>query len=493
MGRTRKLSPFLNDFAATVATSILITISLLMITRVIATKCGPEELGVYVLFRRVGAFLVPVSTFMIGVGLTRAIAMAKAQDKSLAISAAILGLVGSTATGLLLMLVPHFQSHMTSEGRKIAEIARPLLAFIYANLIFTITYSWYRGTGEMRKANIWQLLCVALIPLAAIVMLAGRWPIGNLLNVIALAYALPIIFVVNLVRPRTGLSTNQLRMQIAELARYCLPRIPGSLGLTAILALAPLAAAFRLGLTQSGYLGAGQSIFAVSEGGATALSLLLLPKLSSLLSEGRTAEIRERVSEMTLFLVQIGLPLALIVPLFAREIIAVWLGHMYSPAATVMQIYSVGLFPYVTYVALRSVLDATEVRALNTVSILTALGLQTIALLAALQSDLTVEYYAAATTLAMTALGAQSFYFVWRRGTLCLKRREILIAIGGTILVAGPVLAIELVAQHQRISRDASALKLATSLATGAVYLTLLYRSRSRWIVALTKRISPGA
>ncbi|MBK6732982.1 MAG: hypothetical protein IPG61_02610 [bacterium] len=296
MGRTRRLSPFLNDFAATVATSILITISLLLITRVIATKFGPEDLGVYVLFRRVGAFFVPIATFMIGVGLTRAVAMSKPHDRSLATSAAILGLLGTTVAGLLLMLAPHFKSQLSSEVHKIAAIAHPLVVFLFANLIFTLAYSWYRGTGEMRKANIWQLMCVALVPLAATLMLAGRKPIGSLLIVIALAYALPIAVVINLVRPRPGISANRLRVQIAELARYCLPRIPGSLGLTAILALAPLVAAFRLGLTQSGYLGAGQSIFAVSEGGATALSLLLLPKLSSLLSEGRTTEIRERVS-----------------------------------------------------------------------------------------------------------------------------------------------------------------------------------------------------
>lgn len=493
MGRTRRLSPFLNDFAATVATSILITISLLMITRVIATKFGPEDLGVYVLFRRVGAFFVPIATFMIGVGLTRAIAMSKPHDRSLATSAAILGLLGTTVAGLLLMLAPHFQSQMSSEVHKIAAIARPLVAFLFANLAFTLAYSWYRGTGEMRKANIWQLMCVALVPLAATLMLAGRKPIGSLLIVIALAYALPIAVVINLVRPRPGISANRLRLQISELARYCLPRIPGSLGLTAILALAPLVAAFRLGLTQSGYLGAGQSIFAVSEGGATALSLLLLPKLSSLLSEGRTTEIRERVSEMTLFLVQVGLPLALIVPLFAREIIAAWLGSLYSPAVTVMQIYSIGLFPYVAYVALRSVLDATEVRALNTVSILTALLLQAVALLAAFRVDLAVEYYAATTTLAMAALGAQSFYFVWRRGTLSLTRNEILMAIGGTVLVVGPVLAIELLARNQRIPGDGTALKLAAAFATGALYLTILYRSRSRWIVALKKRMPSGA
>ncbi len=493
MGRTRRLSPFLNDFAATVATSILITISLLMITRIIATKFGPEDLGVYVLFRRVGAFLVPLSTFMIGVGLTRSVAMSRERDKSLATSAALLGLLGATITGLLLVLAPHFQSPMTSEIHRIAAIAQPLAAFLFANLIFTIAYSWYRGTGEMRKANIWQLLCVALIPLAATVVFAGRWPIGRLLVVIALAYALPIAVVVYLVRPRTGISASRLRLQIAELARYCLPRIPGSLGLTAILALAPLAAAFRLGLTQSGYLGAGQSIFAVSEGGATALSLLLLPKLSSLLSEGRTTEIRERVSEMTLFLVQVGLPISLVVPLFAREIIAVWLGNLYSPAVTVMQIYSVGLFPYVAYVALRSVLDATEVRALNTVSILTALMLQAVALLAAIRVDLTVEYYATTTTLAMAALGAQSFYFVWRRGTMSLTRSEILIAIGGTVLVVGPVLAIELVARNQHISGNGTPLKLAAFFATGALYLTVLYRARSRWIVALSKRMPSSA
>lgn len=493
MGRNKRLSPFLTDFAATAATSVLITAGLLLITRLIATRCGPEDLGIYVLFRRVGAFLVPTSTFMIGVGLTRAIAMNKDHDRSLVLSAALLGLAGTTATCALLMLAPLLRSNTSLTAQKIIAIAPALVAFLYANLVFTTAYSWYRGTGQMQKANIWQLVSVALAPLAATIMFAGRWQVGTLLFAISAAYALPVVVVANLVRPRRGDSPGRQRRQIADLARYCLPRVPGSLGLTAILAMAPLVAALRLGLTQSGYLGAGQSVFAISEGGATALSLLLLPKLSSLLAEGRTAEIRERVSEMSLFLIQVGLPVALVVPLFAREIVQFWLGSQYAPAATVMQIYCVGLFPYVSYVALRSVLDATEVKALNTVSILTALALQAIALLGAVRSGLAAEYYAATTTLAMAALGAQSFYFVWRRGELALRRIEILAALGGVALVFGPVLAIEMATAQQAVTGRMTALKVLLVIATGSVYLFALRRTKCRWVVALQRRISPSA
>lgn len=492
MGRNQRLSPFLTDFATTVATSVAITVCLLLITRMVATRWGPEDLGLYVLFRRVGAFLVPASTLMVSIGLTRAVAMAKDHDRSLVQSAAVLGLAATTATCALLMLAPILQPDMSLTLQRIVAITPAIVAFLYANLIFTLAYSWYRGTGQMHKANAWQLLSVALAPLALTIAFAGSWTITFLLSAIAAAYALPVGVVAGLVRPRAGDQGIRLRPQVADLARYCLPRIPGSLGLTAILALAPLAAALNLGLAQSGYLGAGQAIFAVSEGGATALSLLLLPKLAALLAEGRTAEIRERVSEMTVFLVQVGLPVSLVVPLFAREIVNLWLGSQYAPAATVMKIYCLGLFPYVSYVALRSVLDATEVRALNTISILTALGLQAVALFAAVRSGLAAEHYAATTTLAMAALGAQSYYFVWRRGALALRRAELLAALGGVALVLGPVLAVELAFADGRATSMISVVKAAV-FATGlVVYLFTLWRGRSRWVVALRRRIRPG-
>lgn len=493
MGRNRRLSPFLTDFAATVATSVIVTACLLIITRMIATKCGSEELGLYVLFRRVGALLVPTSTFMIGVGLTRALAMSKDMDRSLVWSASLLGLAATTVTCALLFLAAALQTHMSAALQRITAITPALIAFLIANLVFTLAYSWYRGSGQMRRANAWQMLCVGIAPLLVTATFAGHWPIGSLLVAISAAYALPAVALARLARAPAEATPGWIRRQIDDLVRYCLPRIPGSLGLTAILALAPLAAALRLGLTPSGYLGAGQSIFAVSEGGATALSLLLLPKISSLLADGRTSEIRDRVSEMTLFLLQVGLPIAAAIPFFAGEIVRVWLGPQYAPAAKVMLIYCAGLFPYVSYVALRSVLDATEVKALNTVSILTALALQAIALAAAVHFNFSAEFYAATTTLAMAALGAQSFYFVWRQGSLALTRAELAVAAGGVVAVVGPLIAAEAILATHTSLAPAAVTKLALFAAFCAFYLAMLWRSRSRWTLALRRRISPSA
>ncbi len=491
MGRGRTLSPFLMDFALTAATSVIGAICLLLITRLIATRCGPEDLGIYVLFRRIGAFLVPTSTLMIGIGLTRAVALGNPPSRNVVPAATALGLPGTALTSLILLLASAFQDRLPAAAAQSAVVVLPLVAFLFANLIFTVAFAWYRGSSRMRRANAWQLACTALVPLAATLFAAGRAPIQQLLYIIALSYALPIFVFVRLSWPSAGTHPRDIIPGIRELARYCLPRVPGSLGLTAILALAPFVAALRLGLTQSGYLGAGQAVFAVSEGGATALSLLLLPKLTSLLSEGRTSEIRARVSEMSLFLLQVGIPLTAVLPLFAPEIVQLWLGDRYLPAANVMRIYCAGLFPYISYVALRSVLDATEVRALSTVSILTALGLQVVALAAATTFSATADYYAATTTLAMTMLGALSYFFVWRRGHLQLTRSELLTPVLGTVLMALPVLGVELLMRagfspHLRVLA-----KLAAASVGAAVYVALLRRGDCRWISALRRRIDP--
>ncbi len=484
-----KFSPFVHDFVLTTATSLGTIFCLLFLTRLIARNYGPDDLGLYVMFRRVGAFLVPVSTLMIGVGMTRELAMKPASPPMVVSGSTVIAAVGTSLTVTALIAMRLAEPIVELAQSSFLPILTPLIIFLCANLVYTVVYSWNRGTGRMQRANLWQILCVALVPLAVVLAGTNRLTISEVLIAIAAAYGLPILDFLRIQPRLTGQRTGALKAQITALARFCLPRVPGSLGLTGILALAPVAAAADHGLRGSGLLGAGQSVFAIAEAGATALGLLLLPKVAALVAANRPDELRNRVSELVLMTVQVGLPLSVALVLFSREIIELWLGSEYLAAIIPLRIYSMALFPYVAYVTLRSILDAVERRALNTISILVALGVQVIAIATARHYGHDLRIYALATALALAMLGVMSLYFVWRHGLVNMSIADLRPVLPGVLLVAGPLALVSLFTDPNAGLGARATLKLVGGAIGCAGYAAVLVRMNPNWVRALRTRI----
>ena len=79
--QTIKLSPFLKDIVLTTITSIVVIISMIFVTRLLATGLGPEGFGAYCLARRIVSFIIPFSTLSMGVALTRYVAISTDDEK----------------------------------------------------------------------------------------------------------------------------------------------------------------------------------------------------------------------------------------------------------------------------------------------------------------------------------------------------------------------------------------------------------------------------
>ena len=77
MLRGFKISPFLQDFAATAVVSVITGASAILVTRLLARGVGPEGFGAYSLSRRILATVTPFSTFATGVAVARYVAMAR--------------------------------------------------------------------------------------------------------------------------------------------------------------------------------------------------------------------------------------------------------------------------------------------------------------------------------------------------------------------------------------------------------------------------------
>lgn len=465
---------FFADFMTTTATSIVTALALLYITHLFAVRHGQDGLGFYVMFRRIAAVLVPISTLMVGIGLTRAIAIQRPEIHAPTLAAALLGTLGTALTSAAVLVIPHITLLPPSFTITQSGLVGPTIVFLWAHLLYVLAFAIFRGNDQMRRANMLQIICVAAAPTVLVLALPAHGDPSLPTYAVAAAYAaagavsIPAVMRAAIHRPQSTTS------QTAQLARYCLPRVPGNLGMTAILAAAPSFALLTHGISGAGMLGAAQTAFGVAEAGASALGLLLLPQVASLWAAHRIEEIRTSLSDVTILVTQASIPTALALAFYAPEIIQLWLGSGYEASVSLFRITCLGLTPYVLYVALRSAVDAVDERALNTISVVLALGAQLSLLALANRVSARLETYAVATTGAVIVLGTCTFYIVARRGLISIARHDLLFTISAALALIAPMALYE-----SRQCPNTPALKVCLLLVACIAYCAIVLSPRS--------------
>jgi len=110
------------------------------------------------------------------------------------------------------------------------------------------------------------------------------------------------------------------------------------------------------------------------ESAVVAFGLVALPRVAIMFEEGRRDFLAERIRDILDLIIHLGLFISVQAFIWAKFLVAVWLGPDYLEAVAIMRILIVSLSPYLAYVLLRSFIDAIEIKAVNTVNILVSLG-----------------------------------------------------------------------------------------------------------------------
>ncbi len=464
------------DLITTTATSIVTAAALLYVTRLFATLHGQDGLGYYVMFRRITAVLVPISSVMIGIGLTRAIAVQRPRVEGPIVAACTLAAIATACITVALLATPVLRSFPNGAAATQNTLAGPVVMFIWAHLLYVIAFAYYRGSDQMRHANILQIVCIAVVPIIAVTLLHGSGDISTPTYFVAASYGLAGFIAIPLIFRSAGKLRRFPGEETARLARYCLPRVPGNLGMTAMLAIAPSFALLTHGIRGAGLLGAAQSAYGVAEAGASALGLLLLPRIAELHAAGRSTEIRSRLSDVTVALTQGGILATFLLAFFASEIIEVWLGREYSAAVILFQVTALSLTPYVLYVALRSAVDAIDERALNTISIGGAFALQSAILALATRFSPHLASYAAGTAVGIIALGTTTLGIVARHSLVSIARFDIML----TTLAAAPLASAIAIIDFEPSWGSFAGKSILAASCTALYFAILVFPKRSR-------------
>ena len=464
---------------------------MIFIMRFLARGLGPEEFGAYSLARRIISNIIPLATLSIDLALVRYIAMTnkKRLQGSYVVSSII-----STGTVLVMLLII-----AVSASKQLSFLifhSNEYLKLYYASLfmlggygIFIIAYAFFRGMQKFNAANSLQLCLIAVIPLIVSYNFAYKKNSSLIMFLMGLALYLSIIPLVLIIKKTKLPGLSDVISSIKTLLKYSLPRVPAGFFLAGLLTLGPLLAGLILGLEEAGYFVVGQSVFRIMESAIVGFGLVALPKVSQLLAENNTEFLKSKIEDILIMIFQLGLFVTIHIFIWSKEIVLVWLGSEYIDAVPVMKIIILSLGPYLGYVILRSIVDAIEVKAINTFNLSISLVIAAVTSIIFIYTGFGIIGLAIGTTTGFVILGIMTCFYLLKRYKISFDNFMLPWVILLNTLFACSVILIK---QFIDPFLNQSNILIVGFFIEGILFLCYLYffhKKKIRWFSELKKRI----
>ncbi len=396
----------------TLITELVVMAASILLLKLAAQFLGAAGFGEYTLTRRAVALLYLPLVMGLGIAAPRYIAISRAgalpgyTEGRFAVATLTAGLLPSLVVILLMNVRPEASSALFFGTVSMKRLVPSATAALGGLAIHTIVYAIFRGRGEMRLANLLQLFNNGVVPVtafylaphdAAVVLMAtgATW-------IVTSGMALIVVLMREKLDERPERNTvEHLRL----LLRYGLPRVPGDFALVGLFALPALIALRAHGVVAAGQFSAGMSLLALVSGVFAPVGLVVMPRAAAQAAIGDLAGLRRLMVRMLvggMVLVVAGVIVGeLLIPSFVRW----YFGKEFEPAIPIFRACLLGAIPYVVYVLLRNILDAMDVRALNSRNlIVTLVLLVTLCLLRTDIMSMALSLLAALTLLSILSL-----------------------------------------------------------------------------------------
>jgi O-antigen/teichoic acid export membrane protein len=416
-----RLSPFLRDVALTVITSIVAICSSIVATRWIAQGLGPEEFGVYSVGRRAAMLITTLASLDIGVTLARYLGLSRGSRSAtrsylivsiftVACTTVLVAAVGAVFAGQLSVLVFGSNAHRT--------VVYAMLCLVAGHSAFTLLYSYLRGTGKMRLSNLLHLLVMSVGSLGIAYAYSDSASSAVLFYYVGFLYfsSAPILLSIGARAIKDGDARKDLSRSFPEIIKYCLPRVAGAFAFQGLYSIGPIVASHYCSMSEVGYLAFGQLlVLMMIDVVAGSFGLVALPKAAQMIAENRQDLLREKTRDLVAMALHLGLFVSIQLWIWTEEIILVWLGAEYAPAADLARIFAASFVFYLCYALLKPIIDALEVRAINTFNLLVSLAVATVCGVGLAQGGLGIVGVALGVSFGIFALGYLTARYLSKR------------------------------------------------------------------------------
>lgn len=361
------LLTFLTEFAVLAAG--------ILVYKLAAGRLGVDGFSEYAVSRRTVSLIQPAVVVGLGVGIPRYVALAsagarpKSVDAYFAAGAAIL-VVAVVVLFAGMNLLENVCSSLFFGSPRYRHLVFPISAMVAGLTLHTACYGYYRGKLSMVRANGLQALNRGVVLLLA-------FAFGTTANQVLLATGIglsgvSVVFLFLILR-RMEWDVPEILICGRDLIHYGVQRVPGDFGMAALLALPVVFVAHLSGLREAGHVAFGISLLSMAGGFFAPIGLILLPKATRLLTERNFPLFRNYVMKIQWVTFAVSLAGVLFYEVFADGIIRIYLGQPFDGLVGVTRVIMGGGIAYAIYVALRSIVDAYHVKAVNTINILLSL------------------------------------------------------------------------------------------------------------------------
>jgi len=370
------MKPFFKDIFLTYIAEFINLAGFFVIYKLIANSFGPEGVGEYSLIKKVFSFFLPITFLGLGVGITRCISIAK--DKEERIDYFKIGLIMVfISTSIFLVFINLFNESFAKiffGGIEYINLIFPFSIFLIGLVFHMLVYSYFRGRLFVKIFNIFQIINLAIVPIIILVFLKNI-TIENLIFLIGIStFIIAFIFSLYFIKEFfVPIRKRQFKNSFKELVYYSFPRIPGNFALAGILSFGSIVAVHFATIEEVGYLSISQGLLQITSVMVAPLGLILLPKISNLISNGKQEIIKENLNFFIGAIIQCSIFACFQLIIFSDIIIKYWLGSDFLPAVPILRIVFCSIVFYTFYVSMRSILDAVEFKPLNTINLFISL------------------------------------------------------------------------------------------------------------------------
>jgi O-antigen/teichoic acid export membrane protein len=299
-----------------------------------------------------------------------------------------------------------------------SNLVVPFTFFLAGLNIHSLVSAYLQGRMLLKQFNFLQLANLAIVPLA-ILFIWGWLSLPQLILVMGVANALlSMAFFPYLAKDLFDLSgSGHFNQSFRELIVYSIGRLPGDFILAGMFSLSPIFAVHFSTLAQVGYLSVGQSLVAAVGALAAPLGIVLLPKVSSMIADHEQETINKNVELFITAIIQCSLFVCFQLIFFSDLIVKFWLGREFMSAVPIIRVSFFSAIFYFFYVSVRSIIDASRVKPLNTINLVVSFAVFLIASAAAVLLSGSIDPVTglnAAFTLSVVCLGILT-YFSFRK------------------------------------------------------------------------------
>src|SRR3990170_3715737 len=359
----RVRSSVVGQAAGTAMANVVAGSLLFVLFRLIAEGFGEAAFGDYQLARAATTLLSPLLLLGAGVVIPREIARRDSNLNDLDVMAGGVAVTFPLA-GLLLVLALVAPEAGSIVGASSSSLVLPTALFVVAVLAVSVVASVLRGQGRFLEYNLLLVGTTSFGPLLGFLLATS---IGGLLLINAAVAGLSALAWSLAISHRKGFAVTKPGAKRAAMTiiRYGPPRVIGDFSYLGLLAMPTLVAGAQEDAAVAGAIGLTTSVIAVGISIAGPISDVALPWAARVLSSSFVQAVRRNMRLLT-FAVGLVSFLGSIV-LFATAPLVVDLvgGVGGSRAVVAIRSASLALPGFAIFVAVRSVIDAEDLRAIN--------------------------------------------------------------------------------------------------------------------------------